>query len=132
MASMDEAGHTSMSCSLTSPASRSQFGKNSWGYRAISFEMTTADGKKFVVSRAQEDFTKNAATTFLIAPGEHQVFAIKFDKWWDSHPSLPKADGLHVSRMAVYEVAFTPEATQQKVWTGRLESRTYDLTLRRW
>jgi hypothetical protein len=90
---------------------------NSWGYRAISFEIT-ADGKKFVVSRAQEDFTKNAATTFLIAPGEHQVFAITFDKWWESHPSLPKADGLHVSLKAVYEVAFTPEATQQR--SGRV------------
>jgi hypothetical protein len=25
---------------------------NSWGYRAISFELTTTDGKKFVVSKA--------------------------------------------------------------------------------
>ena len=106
--------------------------RNSRGYHAISFVITTADGKKFVVSRAQEEFTKNAPTTFLVAPDEHQVFAIKLDKWWESHPSLPKADDLRISLKAVYEVTPTPEASQQKVWTGRLESRTYDLTLRQW
>lgn len=43
-----------------------------WGYPAISFEITGVDGKRFVVSRARGYFTKNAPTTFLIAPAEHQ------------------------------------------------------------
>jgi hypothetical protein len=33
---------------------------NSWGYQTISFELTTADGKKFNVSRREEGLTKNA------------------------------------------------------------------------
>jgi hypothetical protein len=32
----------------------------------------------------------------------------------------------------IYQVSPTPEAAQQKVWTGRLESRSYNLTLRPW
>ena len=43
---------------------------NSWGYQTVSFELTTEDGKKFVVSRRQEEFTRNFPSTFLIERGE--------------------------------------------------------------
>jgi len=59
---------------------------NSWGYQTISFELTTANGKKFVLSRGPEAFTKNNPTTFAVQPGEHQVYAIHLDKWWVSNP----------------------------------------------
>ena len=105
---------------------------NSWGYQTISFELTTADGKKFLVSRREEDFTMNFPSTFLIEPGEHQVYAIRFDKRWDTQPSLPKTDEESISLKAIYEVRPTPEAARYKVWTGRLESHTYRLELRQW
>ncbi len=105
---------------------------NSWGYQTVSFEVTMADGKKFVVSRAQGYFTRNFPSTFLIEPGEHQVYAIRLDERWETHPSLPKADETAITLKAVYEVPPTPEAAQYKVWTGRLESRTYDFRLRQW
>jgi hypothetical protein len=54
---------------------------NSWGYQAISFELTTADGKKFVLSKKQEEFTRNFPSTFVVESGEHQVYPIKFDQW---------------------------------------------------
>jgi hypothetical protein len=38
---------------------------NSWGYQAISFELTTADGKKHVLSKRQQDFTKNYPSTLV-------------------------------------------------------------------
>ena len=105
---------------------------NSWGYRAVSLEITTADGRTFVASRREEDFTRNGPSTFSVAPGEHQVFAIRLDKWWETRPSLPKADEMPIKLKAIYEVSLTPEAAKQKVWTGRSESRSYNLTLRQW
>ena len=103
---------------------------NSWGYQNISFELTTANGKKFVVSRNQEGFTRNFPSTFLIGPGEHQVYAIRLDEWWETHPSLPKVAETSITLKATYEVSPTAEATQYNVWTGPLESRSYKLTLR--
>ena len=105
---------------------------NSWGYQTVSFEVTTADGQKFVFSRRQGEFTRNFPSTFLIEPGEHQVYAIRLDEWWETHPSLPKTDETAITLKAIYEVPPTPEAAEYKVWTGRLESRTYNFKLRQW
>ena len=105
---------------------------NSWGYQTVSFEVTTADGKKFALSRRQENFTMNWSTTFLVGPGEHQVYAIRLDDQWETHPSLPKANEIPITLKAIYEVSPTEEAAQSRVWIGHLESRIYKLKLRRW
>ena len=105
---------------------------NSWGYQTISFEVTTANGKKFVLSREPEGFTKNNPSTFAVQPGEHQVYAVRLDKRWISNPAFPKADEMHITLKAVYQVFPTPEASAQKVWTGHVESHTYHFTLRQW
>jgi hypothetical protein len=105
---------------------------NSWGYQAISFELVTEDGKKYIISRAPEGFDKNFPSTYTVAPGEHQVFAIRLDKWWETHPSLPKISEIPVTLKAIYEVSPTPEAAQFRVWTGHLESHNYNFTLRQW
>jgi hypothetical protein len=105
---------------------------NSWGYQTISFVFTTADGSKVVVSKRQQEFTRNGPSTFLIQPGEHQVYAIRLDKEWSAHPTLSRADEIPITLKAVYEVSRTLEATQYKVWTGRIESGSYKFTLRQW
>jgi hypothetical protein len=105
---------------------------NSWGYRTISFELATVAGKKFVVSKRPGMFTANFPSTYLIEPGEHQVFAIRLDQWWETHPTFPKADETQIMLKAIYEVPPTTEAAQHKVWTGHLESRTYNLNLKQW
>jgi hypothetical protein len=105
---------------------------NSWGYQTISFELRTADGRKFTVTMREQGFTANFPSTFLIEPGEHQVYAIRLDNEWETHPALPKAAEMPIILKAFYEVLPTPEAAQYKVWTGRLESRTYKLKLRQW
>lgn len=105
---------------------------NSWGYQTISFELTTANGKKFVLSRGPQVFTKNNPTTFAVQPGEHQVYAVHLDKWWVSNPAFPKADEMPITLKAVYQVSPTREASEHKVWTGRVESHRYHFTLRQW
>ena len=98
---------------------------NSWGYQTISFELVTTDGKKFAISKRQDDFTTNFPSTFVIEPGEYQVYAIQLDKSWETKPPLPKGDEMPITLKAIYEVFPTPEAAQFKVWTGRVESRSY-------
>jgi len=112
---------------------------NSWGYQAISFELTTADGKKHLVSKRQQGFTRNGPSTAVIEPGEHQVYVIHFDESWEIQPPIPKnhapcvpPDEMSVTLKAIYEVSPTPESAQYKVWTGRLESHDYKFSLRQW
>jgi hypothetical protein len=105
---------------------------NSWGYQTISFELTTANGKKFVLSRGPEEFTKNNPTTFAVQPGEHQIYAVHLDKRWVGNPGLAKADEMPITLKAIYQVSPTREASEQRVWIGRVESHTYHFTLRQW
>lgn len=105
---------------------------NSWGYQAISFELTTADGKKHVASKRQQEFTRNFPSTVVIEPGELQVYVIHFDEWWEIHPPIPKTDEMSITLKAIYEVSPTPESSQYKAWTGRLESHDYKFLLGQW
>jgi|SRR6185312_5457592 len=104
---------------------------NSWGSRTISFEFTFGNNPPILVTRGPEDFTRNLPSTFLIPPGEHKVYPIRLDKWWDVG-SIPKSTEAHLSLRAVYEVSVTPEAATYHVWTGRVESGNYNVTLRQW
>jgi hypothetical protein len=106
--------------------------RNSWGYQAISFELTTADGHRLLLTKREQDFDTNFPSTFVVQPGEHQVFPIRLDKEWEARPAVPKASEMPITLKAIYEVTATPEAPQHKVWTGRIESHTYNLTLRQW
>lgn len=105
---------------------------NSWGYQTISFELTIAESRKIVFSKRAQGFDKNFPSTFLVQPGEHQVYAIRFDKEWETRPALPKADEMTITLKAIYKVPPTSEAKQYKVWTGSVESRIYKFTLRQW
>ena len=105
---------------------------NSWGYQALSFELTTTDGKKFVVSKKQQNFTRNLPSMLLVEPGEHQVYAIELDELWETNPTLPKSDRMPIALKAIYEIAESPQAAQNHVWVGRVESRRYNFTLRQW
>src|SRR6202041_3583659 len=82
---------------------------NSWGYQALTFELTTTDGKKFVVSKKRHDFTANWPSWLLVKPGEHQVFAIELDESWATNPTLPASDRMPITMKAIYEIAETPQ-----------------------
>jgi hypothetical protein len=105
---------------------------NSWGYQTVSLEFTTPDGKKTVVSRRPQDFTRNFPSTFLIQPGEHQVYAIRLDKSWETRPMFTADAETQITLKAIYQVSVTPESPKHKVWTGRIETKAYSLTLGHW
>jgi hypothetical protein len=106
--------------------------RNSWGYKAISFQLTTSDGKTFLLSKKDQQFTINFPSTFVIGPGEHQVYPVKLDEQWRTSPQIPQSPEMSVALKAIYEVAPTAEAKAQNVWIGRVESRRYDFSLRQW
>lgn len=107
---------------------------NSWGYQAVSFDVRSGTGQTFTISKKQQDFTRNFASTFLIPPGEHMVYPITLDRWWDVAPPLPIADEtpLAITIKAIYEVRASPEAAKESVWVGRVESKSYHFTLSHW
>ncbi len=102
---------------------------NSWGFQTVSFELTTADGKQFVLSKKDKDFDVNFPSFFIVEPGEHQVFAIGLDESWEAQPTLPTKAEMPITLRAVYEVASSREASKYNVWTGRIESHSYKLSL---
>ncbi len=105
---------------------------NSWGYQNVSFEFTMPDGKKLVVSKRPQDFTRNFPSTFLIPVGEHRVYAIRLDKQWETRPELAADAETQITLKAIYQVTATPESSEHKVWSGRIESKPYNFTLRHW
>jgi hypothetical protein len=105
--------------------------RNSWGSRTISFEFIFGNNPPILVARGPEGFTMNFPSTFVIPPGEHKVYPIRLDKWWDT-AGIPKSDETPVIVRTIYEVPNTPEASQYKVWVGRVESPKYELTLTQW
>jgi hypothetical protein len=110
---------------------------NSWGFQTISFELTTAEGKKYVISKRVRAFYMNLPTTFLIKPGQQQVFAIRFDDEWETIPAHQWNDEMRVTLKAIYEVSnygtvgdhVFPRSVKEKVWKGRIESPSYAITL---
>ena len=104
--------------------------QNSWGYQNVFFEFTMSDGRKVVASKRIQIFTVNYPGTFLIPPGEHRVYAIRLDKQWETQPQLAADAETLITLKAIYEVTATPEATEHKVWTGRVESKASNFTLR--
>jgi hypothetical protein len=110
---------------------------NSWGDQTISFEITTADGKVYKVSKRSQDFTRNFPSTFLVNPGEKAVFPISFGNEWDTSPILPTEYEMPIILRAIYDVPpldrrLLPVDFKEEVWTGRIESHSYTLTLNQW
>jgi len=105
---------------------------NSWGYQTLSFEITLSHRPKIIVLKRSEVFTRNFPSTFLIPPGEHQVYPIRLDKSWTPVRSFPNLTEMMATVKAVYDVPATDESLQYRVWAGRVESDSYEFALRHW
>jgi hypothetical protein len=101
---------------------------NSWGYQAISFEFTMSDGRKAVASTKEQAFTRNFPSTFLLSPGEQYIYTVSLDNKWDIRP-MPEKGESNLTLKAIYQISTSPEATEQGVWTGRIESKPYKISL---
>jgi hypothetical protein len=113
---------------------------NSWGYRSITFELVL-NGKKHLITKEEQSFSRNFPSTFEIPPGEAIVYPIQLDSSWeglpvlkDDHccPTTEVGGAVRIQLTAVYEVESSVDAAKQKVWVGRIRSPTHELTLRWW
>ncbi|HEY6971763.1 MAG TPA: hypothetical protein VJA94_21305 [Candidatus Angelobacter sp.] len=114
---------------LTNTSSQTQAAFESWdgwGCQAISFEMQTADGHKFIVTRKRPALTRNVPSTFLIPAGEPMVYSIALDDEWAAVPAVPRGNDTPITIKAIYEIKPTPESAKAHVWTGRVESKSYE------
>lgn len=105
---------------------------NSLGYQTISFQITMPNGQKSLVMRVPEDFARDFASTFAVPPGEHEVFVIRFDRNWQEDPPIPDRVEIPITIKAIYDVPSSSATAQHKVWTGHVESHSYQFPLYQW
>lgn len=105
---------------------------NSWGYKALSFEVTDAQGNTHTVAQGGiRIWTANGPMYWIIAPHEHAVLDVDLtDKSWTGI-TWPNNTPLYYTIRAIYEV--NPEEMSEKmsVWTGRITSKTEKYTIYR-
>ena len=102
---------------------------NSWGYFAVSFEMSDNSGASWVVKkRADAIFTRNFPS-FVTVPGNTHVVDVYLGdgKVWEGVP-LKRGQSQTVLVRAVFEIPETNESKQYGVWTGRIESGQVEVT----
>jgi len=103
---------------------------NSWGYYALSFELSPDKGKNWAVAKLKETvFTRNFPSFQTIIPNGGLVIDVYFgnDAIWEGFP-LRRGQENNVLLKAVFEVRDSVESKEYDVWTGRVESDAIDVT----
>jgi hypothetical protein len=95
----------------------------SWGWYALKFRCTDANGKSWLIEKRPREWTKNFAAEETLPPGESLVLTAKLaDKEiWAGLPPI----GSYNSTMtleAIVEIDPTPECSEKQVWSGRVTS----------
>ena len=85
-----------------------------------------------VTKKRNEGFTRNLTGTFLVPPGESQVYTVGLDTEWDNRPTFADSGDTSVTVKAIYEVTPTTESTKYGVWTGCIESSSCKFFLTHW
>ena len=119
---------------ISSAAQRVWEDWNSWGYFALSFEISDESGKHWIAAKRKEIvFTRNFPSFETIDPGNVLVVDVYLgdDKTWAGFP-LQKGQLKKVQLRATYEVRDSPEAKEMHVWTGRIKSKAAEVTFVRW
>lgn len=100
----------------------------SWGHGCLSFGITMPDGKSFSVAKVQDkSYGKNWADSFVVKPGNHFVYKVRFDDEWKGFPENWKNQKIRIK--AFFAIAKDRQTERLKVWTGKLESPAIEATL---
>lgn len=104
---------------------------NSWGYYALSFEVTDAAGKAWRIAKAPTSWTRNAPNYCTLPPHESLVIAVNFadTKVWSPNAfPRPKREPETYTMRAIFATAPTKESKGLSVWTGRAASKADQYT----
>jgi hypothetical protein len=104
---------------------------NSWGYEALTFEITDKSGRKSVARRVATDFSKNTMTWWLLQPQESVILDVYFadPQKWESFPRLERyGQSEAVTIRAIFEFARAErKPSPDGLWTGRVVSEPEEL-----
>jgi len=97
----------------------------SWGYDALSFEVTDPDGKLWKIEKGISAWTMNGPGYWILPPHEHLVIEVNLSdtKTWKPFPTV-KDFPADITMRAVFETSPTKESKRLSVWTGRVVSKT--------
>ena len=101
-------------------------GDNSWGYYALSFELTDESGKSWVAKKFLTGFDQNGPMFWTLRPNEALVIDVCFtddqkSDWqkWNGSPHNQT-----VSMRAIFDVKEDRLSEKYSVWTGRVVSES--------
>jgi hypothetical protein len=99
---------------------------NSWGDAALSFE-ALRDGSIQRFTRRAAVYTRNVAAVVTLPPGSRHEWAFDLgDGGWEADATGETGPDAKTQWFAVYNIAASPEAQAQTVWTGSLRSDPAD------
>ncbi|MFT5906080.1 MAG: hypothetical protein ACI9E1_001685 [Cryomorphaceae bacterium] len=105
---------------------------NSWGYYALSFEITLPSGEKARAKKKPVFFTINFPSTFIVPPKGYFVFEITLDKDWIGKPDFWKDGQTQVKIKAIYELSVRKRLKERGVWIVRIESKELAVKINHW
>lgn len=98
----------------------------SWGYEALYFELTDANGKTWTVKKKPKDWYRNVLEYNTLPENENMVLDIyyKDTNIWEGFP-LPKefAAPEIITMRAIFEIKPGTVPKKYSVWTGRSVSK---------
>ena len=97
----------------------------SWGYYALSFELTDESGKTWTAKKKPRGWRKNFPDSWTVAPHECLVLDVDFADAavWEGF-SRPSGISETLKMRAIFEIQTDKESEQHSVWTGRAVSKT--------
>ena len=99
----------------------------SWGNECLSFDITIPNAKTFRVTKVPREYGKNWPDSFVVQPGNHFVYKVRFNDDWAGFPKDWKKQKVKIK--AIYEVKKDDSTERLNVWTGKLESPEIETTL---
>jgi hypothetical protein len=100
----------------------------SWGYFCLSFDITLPDGKTIHVKKTPIPWKKNYPDPFVVKPGDHFVYSVRFDGQWTGFSKDWKNQTVKIKAMFKIEKE-DDQVDRHKVWTGKIESPEIEATL---
>ena len=96
----------------------------SWGYYALSLEVTDSKGQTSVIQKREVAFTRNIPAFWKLQPGEQLAMDIHLgdSRKWEQPSNGASRGCAPVTIRVVYEVTPTAESARYGVWTGRVAS----------
>jgi hypothetical protein len=98
----------------------------SWGYYALTFEITDENGHTSKARKGPHAWTMNYPAYWTISQHENFVIDVYFadrTTWGDSFWLIPGHPKGEVTLRAIYHVAPGPESEKFGVWTGEITSK---------